>query len=122
MPIRDDFYESDKKEVGQKIKSVREDHGLSQDTLADFMDIQRNQISRHERGLNDMNIGTFFKYADALGISPQVLCPERFQPAAPTDKLIGIIPLLQQLDTADLDLIKHTAEHLLKKGSGVHQI
>lgn len=122
MLTRDEYYESDKKEIGQKIKAIRKDHGLSQDKLAEQMDVERNQIFRHENGLNDMSVGTFFKYADILGVSPLALCPDRFSPKDQPNELATLIPLLQQLSAEDIKIIELTAEHLQKKGTGMQQI
>lgn len=119
MQAHYDSRESDKNEIGQKIRSVRQDHGISQDKLADLMGTDRNQIYRHENGHNDMSVCTLLQYADAFGIQPQELLPERYNPSSVSDQVNHLLSILQVLNPEDLQIIQLTAEHLQKIRTGM---
>lgn len=54
---------------GQVLRELRKRHGLSQETLAQEAELERNYISLLELGRNSASIKTIFKLAAALGIS-----------------------------------------------------
>ncbi len=53
-----------------KIKFLREQAGLSQDQLADRMDVSRQWISELERGIKTPTLTTCEKIAEALSLTP----------------------------------------------------
>lgn len=55
--------------IGDKIKLLRKEKGLSQERFALSFDIDRAQLGRIERG-TDMKISTLVRVLDALDISP----------------------------------------------------
>lgn len=63
--------EKTKKEVlGSLIKRVREKHGLTQDKLSSFIEIDARNLGRIERGLSFPSISTFCKIVEVLKIEP----------------------------------------------------
>ena len=56
----------DQKELGDRIRQVRESRKLSQDDLAEAIGKNRTSISNIERGLNYPEIATLVEIADAL--------------------------------------------------------
>jgi len=69
----------DQREVGQRIRNVREARGLSQDKLGDMLDVDGNTIYRYENARGgSMTLDTFFRIADVLGSTPNQLSPSRF--------------------------------------------
>ncbi len=55
---------------GQVLKELRDEHGLSQQQLAFDSELDRTYISLLERGLRLPTLGTIFKIAEVLKLSP----------------------------------------------------
>lgn len=55
---------------GQVLKELRDEHGLSQQQLAFDSELDRTYISLLERGLRLPTLGTIFKLAEVLKLSP----------------------------------------------------
>lgn len=61
--------ELDKLEIGKKIKILRKTRGLTQQQLADKLNVKRATISNYEIGRrNPQNVKELEKLADALGV------------------------------------------------------
>lgn len=58
-----------KKEIGKIIQNYRKQKGLTQDELAEKVDISTNYLSKVERGINILNTETFLKMANILSFS-----------------------------------------------------
>lgn len=58
-----------KKDIGKIIQNFRKQKGLTQDELAEKVDISTNYLSKVERGINVLNAETFLKIADVLSFS-----------------------------------------------------
>lgn len=58
---------------GKIVKRIREEHGLSQEVLADRADLNRSYIGEVERGTAMPSLGTVTKIAKALNLSPSAL-------------------------------------------------
>lgn len=61
---------------GKVLKDLRLARGLSQEALAHEAEIQRNFVSLIERGHNQPTIGTLWKLAEALDVSPSEMITE----------------------------------------------
>lgn len=59
----------DTETIGKIIKKLRIDKNLTQEALAEKMDISTNYLSKVERGLSRLNIEAFFKMAEVLSFS-----------------------------------------------------
>lgn len=59
----------DAKTVGRVIQKTRERKGLSQEVVSGLADIGRTHLSAIERGERKPTLETFFRLADALGMS-----------------------------------------------------
>lgn len=66
-------YNSNIKNVGSKLKEIRQQKSISQEQLANMCDIEISQISRIERGIINTSIGNIFLLAEKLGIEPKEL-------------------------------------------------
>jgi transcriptional regulator with XRE-family HTH domain len=55
--------------VGQRIREGREQLGLSQEALADRVGTSVQQVSRAERGVQDIRISTLLRLAAGIGVS-----------------------------------------------------
>lgn len=58
-----------KKSIGKIIKSIRMNQGLTQEELAEKIDISKNYLSKVERGLSVLNAEAFLKMANVLNFS-----------------------------------------------------
>lgn len=61
------------KEFGEKIKKLREEKGMTQQSLADQLYVTRQAVSRYESGARYPDLMTTKKIADILGTSVDVL-------------------------------------------------
>jgi transcriptional regulator with XRE-family HTH domain len=60
-------------QLGKRIRSMREERGISQEALADLADIHRNYISQIEGGKRNLSLYNVVKLARALRVSPSKL-------------------------------------------------
>ncbi|MFB7899915.1 helix-turn-helix domain-containing protein [Streptomyces xiamenensis] len=70
--------------VGQLIREARLHANLSQEELAEQADLDRKTINRIEGGVMSPRVDSLLDIADALGVSPRELLPERLDPPSPT--------------------------------------
>lgn len=61
------------KQVGSKIRALRNETGLSQEDFAKKVDLDRTYISDVERGERNVSVLNLFKIAKGLKKSPAVL-------------------------------------------------
>jgi transcriptional regulator with XRE-family HTH domain len=67
---------------GQRLREVRADAGLSQDTLAERAGVHATAIGRMERGGREPRLATILRLARALGVQPGTLLDELDDPPA----------------------------------------
>lgn len=65
-------------EIGNNIQNYRKEKGLSQNKLAEIVNLAGNSMHRIESATVVMGIDKLIAIADALEISPNELLPERF--------------------------------------------
>ncbi|KXO17146.1 helix-turn-helix domain-containing protein [Peptoniphilus sp. GNH] len=58
-------------DIGQKLKELRIQAGLTQEELADRSELTKGFISQIERNLTSPSLATFFNILDALGKEPE---------------------------------------------------
>lgn len=63
--------------VGYRIKMAREKRKLTQETLAEIVDISTTHTSVIERGVKGMRLSTFLKIANALSVSTDELLQDQ---------------------------------------------
>ncbi len=63
----------DLKAIGRRIKIAREQKGLTQETLAELVDLTPMHISVIERGFKPTKLETFCRIANVLGVSADTL-------------------------------------------------
>lgn len=71
-------------EFGGRTRALRKQANLSQERLAQRMEVSRETIRRIEKGEHLPGWRTMFRLANALGVSVSQLFPERFSPAPRT--------------------------------------
>jgi len=62
--------------IGQTIKKLRENKGLTQEVLSGLAGLDRTHYSKIERGLRSPTLETLFKIAEALDIAPHEIILE----------------------------------------------
>lgn len=62
-----------KKELGEKIKRIRKQRGLTQNQLAELVDISPRNLSNIELGINFVKSETLDKIIESLNISTEEL-------------------------------------------------
>lgn len=63
------------RDFGERIRSLREDTGLSQEALAAAAGLHRTHISLIERGQRAVRLPTIERLAIALGVQPAEMMP-----------------------------------------------
>jgi transcriptional regulator with XRE-family HTH domain len=58
------------REIGEAIKRRRKQLGISQEQLAETLDVSYQQVQRYESGANKLNVENLQIIADALSMSP----------------------------------------------------
>lgn len=56
------------KEIGKKIKSIRESQGISREQLAEKLNLSSYSVRNYEQGQRGVNLKNLNKFADALGV------------------------------------------------------
>ena len=94
-----------KQKLGANIKYLRKKKGLSQEKLAEIINMEIPNLSNIERGKRFMTAETLEKFAKALNVTERELFD--FSKHEP-DKYLkaDIEKLLENLDTLDLQFIK----------------
>ena len=60
-----------KRAFGERLKTIRKDRGLSQDSLATICELDRTYVGSVERGERNISLVNIHKIAAALGVSPR---------------------------------------------------
>lgn len=58
----------DSAEIGRRMKMMRKQKGLSQEKLAELVDVSTQQIQKYENGVNMMNTNKLQAIANALAV------------------------------------------------------
>ena len=64
------------RELGEKVRSYRHERGLTQEALAESLDLSVAYVSLIERGGRNPPYTTVVAIAHALGISPRDICAD----------------------------------------------
>lgn len=72
------------KEVGKRLKALREGVGVSQVKLAEALGSTQSSINRHENGQSTPSVELFRRYADYFDVSWIISLPGRTKPQGVT--------------------------------------
>ena len=64
--------------TGKKVQLLRQERGISQERLAEIVDVHKNTISNIERGLSDPSFQTLLRISEALEVSPLYFAPDHY--------------------------------------------
>jgi transcriptional regulator with XRE-family HTH domain len=73
------------KELGRLILNARNDVPMSQDALSKRVGLSRTSVTNIENGRQQVPLHMIYSFADALGITPSDLLPDRTKLAAPAN-------------------------------------
>jgi len=93
-----------KKLLGSRIKELRHGRGLSQEQLAEIVDVDTKHLSRIETGLSAPTVDRLEIIADALDVEVRSLFEFGHLDNREV-QLAGIDKMLKQLDENDLKII-----------------
>lgn len=109
--MKDEFERGIAAEIGAAIKAKRLETGLSQDRLAELLDVGPETVSRVERGTVMTTIPKLVEFANALG------CPvEALIPRANGSRLSGgaeIAEMLKSLSKSDARFVVEVVEKMV---------
>lgn len=95
-----------KKLFGKKVKYYRELRGLTQETLAEIIEINVNSMSYIERGINFIKADTLDKICKALKVTPKQLFDFNYNATGETDIKTAITNLLAENEDKLNDVYK----------------
>jgi len=61
------------KRFGEKLRTLRQQRGLSQSQLGDMLEVTRTHVSRMERGEKIPNVPMLLKISDVFGVTADQL-------------------------------------------------
>jgi len=96
-----DQAEEQAKEIGKKIKALRERKGIKSNELADRSGLTAQTISRIERGHTDVSFATLKKMLAAMGLTLKDLADYQHEEAQLSEKSLNY--LLRRLSKAGID-------------------
>lgn len=78
------------KEIGLRLKKLREQAGISQEKMAELVGVSRGQLQKYESGANMMNTEKLQQVAAALSVPVQefFMAGEEALPLATSEKLL----------------------------------
>lgn len=81
-------------QFGKRLQTTRKAHGITQEELADRLSVDRNHITRMERGIRVCSIDLLVEMASALGVSTDYL----LLGTTPTERTKeGLLAIIKQL-------------------------
>jgi transcriptional regulator with XRE-family HTH domain len=84
LKVTDDAYKTERARLllafGEKLRAARERRNLSQETLAEIVNVHRTHLGALELGLRDPHLTMLLILADGLGVSPGTLLEGLFVP------------------------------------------
>lgn len=84
--------------VGQKIRQIRKERGLTQAELAQRIGVQQSDLCRMENGEYKVALDTLFRVLRVFGIAIGEFFQEDMPPATPTERESEILRLVRTLD------------------------
>lgn len=98
--------------IGERIKSIRESKGMTQNTLADMIHVSPSYISRIENSSSNLSIAYVCTIADALGVTPQDILRDIFIPSDSITTSEKIKIVVEQFPQRNQELLLETLEFL----------
>ena len=84
--------------VGQKIRQLRKERGLTQAELAHRIGVQQSDLCRMENGEYKVALDTLFRVLGVFGMAIGEFFRDETPPATPTERETEILRLVRTLD------------------------
>ena len=111
---KDDYERQIAREVGASIKARRVELGLSQDALAELLEVGPEAVSRMERGAVSLTIPKLVELANALKSPVEAFLPGASRSVQSGAQQVGL--MLQNLDKRDakfvVEMVERMTQHL----------
>lgn len=98
-------------DIGQQIRKIRMERGMSQTDLAIAVDTSRNVISKWESGENAIRMDSLLRLAAELKVPPTAIIPGSTNK---TDEADLLFSQLQTLDSSQKQFVLKTIKTLIK--------
>ena len=107
-------------ELGQRLRTLREERGLTQQVLAQAAGIATDMVSRLENGhYSSPGLRTLVRIADGMGVGVAALLPDlptaAGSPSAETNLRTRLQALVQRAGTDDLELLVELTTVVLQR-------
>lgn len=112
------------KNYGEAFRYFRKLNGYSLEYAASDS-ISKSQLSRFERGENEISLSTFFELLSNINVSIENFCNylEHYKRSELDDFLVNLSPNFYSLNTKGLEEIKNEQQKLFEKSGGkIHRI
>jgi transcriptional regulator with XRE-family HTH domain len=106
------------KEVGQRIKLLRQDRGMTQVELAARLELSQSNLSAIERGARGVTVNQLVRIANGLGASSDEILFDKKAPetgARPRKKLMRRLRRVEELTEADQRILLQLLDGLLMR-------
>ena len=104
-----------RKEIGQRVKALRLEKGMSQVELATATGTHQTSLSQIERGVRGAGVPQIVKLAQALGVlADRVLSPAKSVPASRNEKLLRRVREVESLPAEHQDAVVQILDAFLK--------
>lgn len=109
-----------KKEVGQRVKTLRQEKGLTQMELAEAIGTHQTSLSQIERGVRGAGVPQVLKLSRALGVSPErLLAPSKpLVAASRNEKLLRRVRQVEKLPLDHQEAVVQMLDAFLKTQQG----
>lgn len=95
--------------LGAHIKDVRKRRNMTQETLAELVDVTSQHISNIETGKTKVSLSTFIKIVNELNIPPEMVLAECMRIEAPALKS-DIMDIIQDCNQMELKILAEIIE------------
>lgn len=110
-----------RREIGQRIRSLRQAHGLSQTKLARLLGIEQSHVSNIERGARSATIQQVTRLSKKLSVSTDTILGGGALPQVKTlsgGKLYRYLQRIEELPAADQKAVLQILDSLLRRAEG----
>ena len=105
--------------VGQKIRQIRKERGLTQAELAHRIGVQQSDLCRMENGEYKVALDTLFRVLGVFGMAIGEFFRDETPPVTPTDREAEILRLVRTLDDeGQQDVLDYVSYKAVRRSSG----
>lgn len=101
-----------KKNIGELLRKIRKEKGLSQMELAERLDISYQQIQKYEKGISNLSASRLMEIAKVLGVSISAFFPSENMIVSDEEKAYGT---MTNEETILLDFFRKIKDKEVKK-------